>query len=63
MLSYLQKKIQYKVTQCDYRFILKKWPGGHELIKRFRVMKQANTNTSLRTYTCTSYFPEYNKCK
>ena len=23
-------------------------------------MKQANTNTSLRTYTCTSYFPEYN---
>jgi hypothetical protein len=27
------------------------------------LMKQANTNTSLRTYTCTSYFPEYNKCK
>ena len=26
-------------------------------------MKQANTNTSLRTYTCTYYFPEYNKCK
>jgi hypothetical protein len=43
-----------------------KWHGGHELIKMFRVTKQANTNISLRTYTCTSYFPEYivyNKCE
>jgi hypothetical protein len=33
--------------------LFQRWPGGHELIKIFRVMKQANTNISLRTYTCT----------
>ena len=47
------------------QFILKKWPGGHELIKMFSD-EAANTNISLQTYTCTSYFPEYivyNKCE
>jgi len=25
-------KMQHNVTQCDYT-LLKRWPGGHELIK------------------------------
>ena len=38
------------------RPLLKTWPGSHELIKMLRVMKHANINISLRTYTCTSFF-------
>jgi hypothetical protein len=29
----LTEKIQYKVTECDYRFISKKWPGGNTVHK------------------------------
>ena len=49
-------KMQYYVTQCDYTLLLlKRWLEGHELIKMFRVLKNANKDISLRTHTCTSY--------
>ena len=35
------------------------WSKGHELMNMFLVMN-TNTNISLCTYTCTSYFQEHN---
>jgi hypothetical protein len=55
------KKFTKNATQCNSMWLhtIKEVTLGSWTHQNVRVMKNVNTNISLHTYTCTSYFQEY----